>query len=174
MKSTLVQKVSFSLSPFSVAVIGRAARDLADGNASMIVDVAVKCFARLDETEQQSFITRELAKRAAITREGWQHMFWQRLGAMFDVNDQVGNPYAPRRYGDFLVAFLTKSLSEFPNEDDDFNIHATEVEDLMHNRKTWPFPRTESPIDVAETVGQWIRERTLFPFVDSSAATRIS
>jgi hypothetical protein len=154
-------KTTYSLSQEAAVFIEAAARRVAEGNDSLVVDVAIKHFATLDGAEQRRLIARQLAERSATTRDGWQMTFWRWLAGSFNAEDRVSNAYAPRTYDGYMVVFLMTGRSGAPEETDGFEIHVTALkDDVQSDRRTWSLPRTASPIDAADAVADWIRERS--------------
>lgn len=156
------KKVSYTLSDESAENADRIARQFSANNVSLVVDMAIRMLARRPEDEIERELARARADRnAADSRIEWTRSFWHWMAREFGgTTDPLPNPFAPRTYGGYLIVFLLKSMNEYPQEHDDFYVHATPAQGFAYSQatKNWELPRNASPVDTAEAVAKWIRE----------------
>ena len=153
-------KMSFSLSDEVARKLSLCAEQVADGNASLLTDLALKRLLDLPHDELAPLLARRRLDRRATTRQGWMEAFWLVLGAEMGREDRIDNPYIPRNYGDFYVVMLLNHIDRYDDEGDPFCPY---VGPRMWTPQSpapqqWTFPRSESPVRAAETVASKLHE----------------
>ena len=153
-------KISFSLSDDVAARLEECARSVADGNASLLTDVALKRLFELPKDELVRLVTRRRLDRMASTRNGWNQAFWLVLGEEMGARDTIDNAYAPRNYGDFYVALLLNHVGRPDEETDPFHAYIgprlSTPTGLQPQQ--WTFARNDSPLMAAEVVAARLHE----------------
>lgn len=152
--------MSFSLSDDVATRLEACAKTVADGNASLLTDVALKRLLDLPKEELTRLVARRRLDRMASTRSGWNQAFWQVLGEEMGRRDAIDNPYAPRNYGDFYVVLLLNRVAEADEESDPFHpyIGPRMVTPESPSPRQWTFERNASPVSTAEMVAAELRK----------------
>jgi hypothetical protein len=153
-------KLSISLSEGVARRLSASAKRLANGNASLLTDVALKRLLDLPDEEVAALIARWHMDRKAATREGWMQAFWLVLGQRLGRQDTIDNPYAPRNYGPFYVVLLLNHAGRYDDETDPFipfagpRIVSVDAPPTVQ----WNFDRSQSPTKAAEIVATKLQE----------------
>ena len=156
------KKVTFSLSPTSASLLDAIAKKEAGGNASLVADAAIIQLGALDTDTRERLFSRLTLERGITTRDAWQRAFWRWLARGFAEEDRLGNAFAPRCYGEYMVVFLLKGAGQVPNEGDMFHIHVTPTVDVNNGKRyTWDVPRNALAADTADVVAEWIKQNSL-------------
>lgn len=154
-------RLTLSLSDPVAKGLQATATQLADGNASMVADVALGHFLSLPADKVSALITRRRLDRKAGTRRGWTEAFWQVLGHEMGINDQMDNPYAMRNYGDFYAVLLLKDVGHYDDDPDPFVFHVAPqmwTQENAHKQRRFTFERSHSPVSAAEQIATWLRD----------------
>lgn len=147
-------KMAVSLPDNQGEALRTLAKDVADGNESLVVSAALGQFLTMDRSRQRAMVMRHKAERGTLARSAWIKLFWTWLGESLNVPEWNPNSYAPRQFGDFVVVLLLNDVARYPEEHEDFYIHVYEnMAPLRHN---WIFPRNDSPARCAEEVATFI------------------
>jgi hypothetical protein len=162
-----VKKVSFSISDRVAARLEACAKNVADGNVSLLTDLALSRLLELPNDELIRLVARQKLDRMAASRDGWNRAFWLVLGDEFGRPDMIDNPYAPRNYGDFYVVLLLNHTDRADDESDPFNpyIGPRMSTPESPSPQGWSFERTDSPVFAAGTVATRLRELGVPPRV---------
>ncbi len=152
--------MSFSLSDDVATRLEECAKSAADGNASLLTDLALKRLLELPKDELARLVVRHRMNRMASTRSGWNRAFWSVLGEEMGLSDTVDNPYTPRNYGDFYVVLLSNHVGRPDEETDPFqpSIGPRMSTTTSPSPQQWAFKRNDSPVKAAETVAARLRE----------------
>jgi hypothetical protein len=156
----LSMKMSFSLSDDVAARLEECAKSVADGNASLLTDVALRHLLELPKDELSRIVTRRRMDRMASTRNGWNEAFWLVLGEEMGRPDTIENSYAPRNYGDFYVALLLNHVGRPDEETDPFHAYIGPRSSTPTGPRPqqWTFTRNDSPVMAAEVVAARLHE----------------
>jgi hypothetical protein len=166
-------KLTVSLSDNMAGRLAACAREQAGGNASAVVEVALRQFFDLPAKEIGSLLTRFRMDRKATTRSGWARAFWYVLGQLMNQPDFIGNVYAPRNFGGFYAVLLFNRVGCADEEDDPFLPYIGPLPILPNSPAPQPFhfERAHSPVAAAQVVAAKLREfgapvRLLNPEID--------
>ena len=155
-------KLSISLSDTTARRLGDYASSLAAGNASIVVEVALKRLFETPGDELKRLVHRQKFDRRASTRSGWAKAYWDVLGGLMGQPNQdvFGSPYSPRRFGDFYAVLLMNHIGQPDDEDDPFfpHIGPMPVTPESPSPVQWTFDRSASPVAAAEAVAAKLRE----------------
>lgn len=153
-------KVSFSLTDDVAARLAACAKAVAEGNASLVTELALKRLLDLPQDELARLVARRRLDRMAATRDGWMRAFWAVLGDEMGRQDMIDNPYAPRNYGDFYVALLLNHHDRYDDENDPFCPYVGPRIWTQESPSPWQrtFDRASSPVKAAEIVAVKLRE----------------
>jgi hypothetical protein len=165
-------KISFSLSEQVAARLEVCARKVANGNASLLADLALRRLLDLPEDKLSGLVARQRLDRMASTRGGWAHAFWLVLGEEMGRQDLIDNPFAPRNYGDFYVVLLMNHMDRHDDEDDPFCPYVGPRMAVPQSPSPyqWTFGRRESPVVAAEKVAAKLREFGVEPRFNQTEA----
>lgn len=152
------KKSSYTISQSGALAAEVVAGRHANGNLSLVVDVALKYFASLPGEQIERLIAREHAERAVVgSRNAWMRAFWNWLSRLHGASgDPIDNLFAPRSWSDHTIVFLLKSATQYPDESDAFAVHAWARDIGGHE---WRFSRDASPVESAERVYERISSR---------------
>ncbi|HEY1428077.1 MAG TPA: hypothetical protein VGF18_00760, partial [Candidatus Tumulicola sp.] len=152
-------KISISLSDEVGSRLADYARTYARGNASLVVDLALRRLFAIPMSELPDTFWSDKLDRLAATRTGWRKAFWHALARMMAKDDSGEDAYVPRNYGDHYVVILRTNVGEDDRENDPFYVHTgpaggTTVQ-ISDVRST--FKRAESPINAARQIAERLR-----------------
>ncbi len=153
-------RITLSLPDLVGEQLRETANRLADGNASLVADIALRYVLGLPTEELDDLIARYRLDRKASTRHGWTEAFWTTLGKAMGVNDTIDNPYTARNYGDFYAVLLLKDVGRYDEDPDPFCIHVAPqmwTPENSHKQNRFWFDRSRSPVSAAEEVAAWLR-----------------
>lgn len=152
--------MSFSLSEGVASRLSDRAKRVAAGNASVLVDLALKQLLDLPDEQLAFLLGRRQMDRMGSTRDGWMRAFWIILGEEMGRQDMIDNPYAPRNYGDYYVVLLLNHPGRYDDEDDPFVPYAGPrlVSEGNASPFQWHFKRSHSPVQAAEDVARKLRQ----------------
>jgi hypothetical protein len=134
---------------------------MADGNASLVADVALGHFLAMPSDQLRDLIERRRLDRKASTRHGWTEAFWTVLGQEMGIVDQIDNPYTSRNYGDYYAVLLLKDVGRYDEDPDPFVVHVSPqmwTQENAHKQKRFWFERSHLPVAAAEEVATWLRD----------------
>jgi len=153
-------KVSFSVSDEIARQLSVCANTVADGNASLVTEVALAELLKLPVEEIGRLVARQRLDRKATTRSGWMQAFWQILGESLGQPDFQENPYAPRNFGGFYAVLLLNHVGRQDDEEDPFVPYVGPMPIMPDSQPPfqWTFARSTSPITAAESVAIKLRE----------------
>ena len=153
----MAPKVTIRLAPAAASAGERIARDHAAGNFTLVVDAALQHFATLDAAALERSLMRAQIERGIGDRESWILAFRRWLASEFGF-EHVESKYQSQ-YGGYMVVFFMKTPTEYPNEEDAFDIHAAPMQVIGNEPlpKTFVFARDSSPIAAAETLAAHIK-----------------
>ncbi|HTV30326.1 MAG TPA: hypothetical protein VMF32_21430 [Xanthobacteraceae bacterium] len=152
-------KVSFSLSDEVAKRLEKSAKTVADGNASLLADLALSRLLDLPQAELNKLVARRRMDRLATSRDGWNRAFWLVLSEEMGREDAIDNPYVPRNYGAFYVVLLLNHVDRYDDEGDPFcpYVGPRTVTPESPAPFQWTFERSTSPVHAAETVAAKLR-----------------
>jgi hypothetical protein len=149
-------KTSISLPDDVAKRLDEYARGFASGNASLVVDVALRRLFSMPMSEVPATFWRDKLDRMALTRQGWRQAFCLALARLKGTDDRGQDVRIPRQFGDAYVVILPSVVGEEDGENDPFYVHMGPIGNATTNVLTsgWTFERTRSPIDAAKEVAE--------------------
>lgn len=156
----VVRRMTFSLSDETGSLVELLAGRVANGNSSVVAEVALKWLIEQPFPETQNLVEFELLDRMTASRSGWMRAFWQALGKLLNQPDRIRNVRAPRQYEGFFAVLLLHNVGREDDEHDPFHPHVGPAPVLPDSPapQTWDFPRSHSPVAAARTVASKLRE----------------
>lgn len=155
-------KFSLSIGDTMYEQFAGLAQRVAGGNISLLAAVAFKELLQRDPAEVAGLVDLQRYDRQMPTRGAWMAAFWKALGHLTGQPDQdiFNSPYSPRFFGGFQVVLLMHNVGEPDAENDPFYPHVGPLPVMPGSPSphTWTFPRSSTPIAVAEVVAARLRE----------------
>ena len=160
-----MKRITLSLSDEVASRAGIVAAEMANGNLSLMAEVALKKFLEEPHEERLRYLYAEAlvrtARSMAATRSGWMRAFWRVLCELTGV--PLYDPervYGPRHFGNLQVVLLLSHFDRPDDEDDPFTPYIAPVPVTPESPSPWQqdFPRSASPVDAARVVVAKLRE----------------
>ena len=148
-------RMTFSLSDDTAETLNALAARVANGNASLVTEFALRRLFREPFEETQRLVSRQRLERMAATRGGWARAFWMQLfdsvGQRFSDSIREKGPY---RFGDIHVTFLPAQAGCEDDENDSFAVYIapTPVTPESPTPVQMEFERLSSPVSAADAV----------------------
>jgi hypothetical protein len=155
-----MKRVTFSLADQTVHLLEALAARIANGNASIVAEVALQKIAQEPMAETQRLVNLNMRERMASTRNGWMRAFWQTLGELMGQPDGIDNVRAPRSFTGSYAALLMHNIGHEDQEDDPFHPYVGPQPALSDSLapQQWMFERSASPVAAAKTVATKLQE----------------
>jgi predicted transcriptional regulator len=172
-----MKRVTVSLSDEVAKRAEAVATEIANGNVSLIAEVALKKFLDEPFEERHRYIYAEALERTArsmaATRSGWMRAFWRVLCELMRV--PLYDPervYGPRHFGNLQVVLLLSHFDRPDDEDDPFTPYIAPVPATSESPSPWQkdFVRSSSPVDAANVVAAKLRDFGFQPRTPTTSA----
>lgn len=155
-----MRRLTFSLSETTVGALEALAARIANGNLSLVAEVALQKIIQQPMAESQRQVELHRRERMTGTRSGWMRAFWQTLGESMSQPDAIDNLRAPRTFKGSYAALLMHNIGCEDREDDPFHAYVgpQPVTPESPSPRQWTFNRSTSAVTAAETVALKLRE----------------
>lgn len=155
-----MKRLTFSLSETTVGSLEALAARIANGNLSLVAEVALQKIIQQPMAESQRQVDLHRRERMTGTRSGWMRAFWQTLGELMSQPDTIDNVRAPRNFNGSYAALLMHNIGHEDHEDDPFHPCVGPQPALPNSSspQQWTFERSASPVAVANTVAAKLQE----------------